>query len=199
MHIDYDGEIPVEISARHVHLSQADQDALFGDGYEMKVMKSLSQTGQYAAEEKVTVVGPKGELECRVLGPCRKQTQVELAVSDGVRLGIMPTVRLSGDLAGSAGCSLVGPKGRVDLKEGVINDVRHLHISDKEAEEWKVKDGDVISARVDGETPVTFHAIRVRIHPSFRLNIHLDTDEGNAAALPKGGGIAKLLRERDDA
>lgn len=195
MVIEYDGEIPVEVSARHVHLSQEHQDALFGAGYEMKILKNLSQTGQWAAEETVIVKGPKGELKCRVLGPCRKQTQVELAATDGFAIGVKPTIRLSGNLAGSAGgVTLTGPKGVVALAEGVINDIRHLHISDKEAEQWGVQQGEKISVRIESETPVTFHDIHVRVHPMFRLNVHLDTDEGNAASLGKDGGKGRLVK-----
>lgn len=191
---DHDKEIPVEISARHLHLSQEHQDALFGAGYEMKILKTLSQTGQWAAEETVLVKGPKGALKCRVLGPCRKQTQVELASTDGHVIGVKPSVRLSGDLAGSTGgVTLVGPAGEVALNEGVINDIRHLHISDDEAAALGVKQGDKISVRIDSETPVTFHDVHVRVHPSFRMNVHLDTDEGNAASLGKDGGQGRVV------
>ena len=125
----------------------------------------------------------------------RKQTQVELAFSDGYRLGIDPSIRISGDLKGSTGCTLIGPKGTVELAEGAINDLRHLHISEKEAAEWGVKHDDIISVRVEGPTPVTFHNIHVRVEPGFRLNVHLDTDEGNAVSLPKTGGVGRLVRE----
>lgn len=179
--------VRIEYSARHVHLSQEHQDVLFGPGYEMKVVKELSQTGQYAYEEKVTIKGAKGQAEARVLGPCRKQTQVELASSDGFRLGIETPVRVSGDLSGSGKCELVGPKGSVELAEGVINDKRHLHISDKEAEPLGLKSGDVITVRIPGATPLTVHNVAVRVHPSFRKNIHLDTDEANAASLDRQG------------
>jgi putative phosphotransacetylase len=186
-------EVRIEYSARHVHLSQEHQDILFGPGYEMKKLKELSQTGQYAYEEKVTVKGAKGQAEARVLGPCRKQTQVELAFSDGFKLGVATPVRVSGDLAGSGACELVGPKGSVELSEGVINDQRHLHISDKEAEGLGLKNGDVIAVRVPGETPITVHDVAVRVHPSFRMNIHLDTDEANAASLREQGASGTIV------
>lgn len=185
-------EVRIEYSARHVHLSQADQDVLFGPGYVMRPVKELSQTGQYAYEEKVTVRGPKGEFDARVLGPCRNQTQVELAVSDGIKLGVATPVRLSGDLAGSAACTLVGPKGQVELKEGVINDRRHLHMSDEEAAAWGLKPGDKVSVRVPGDTPLTVHDVTVRTHPSFRRNVHLDIDEANAAALREQGVMGTI-------
>lgn len=185
-------EVRIEYSARHVHLSQEHQDILFGPGYEMKKLKELSQTGQYAYEEKVIVKGSKGQAEARVLGPCRKQTQVELAFSDGFKLGVETPVRVSGDLAGSGTCELIGPKGSVELEEGVINDQRHLHISDKEAESLGLKNGDVIAVRVPGQTPITVHDVAVRVHPSFRMNIHLDTDEANAASLREQGAAGTI-------
>lgn len=186
--------VPVEYSARHVHLSQADQDVLFGAGYEMKPMKELSQTGQFAYEEKIAVRGPKGEFEARVLGPVRKQTQVELAWSDGRRLGVETPVRVSGDLAGSAGgVTLVGPKGEVSLKEGVINDERHLHISDTESEEFGLVTGDIIDVSIPGATPIIVREVVVRVHPSFRMNIHLDTDEANAASLTEQKKLGEIV------
>lgn len=186
-------EVRVEYSARHVHLSQEHQDILFGAGYQMTQLKELSQTGQYAYEEKVIVKGTKGQAEARVLGPCRKQTQVELAFSDGFKLGIETPLRVSGDLAGTGACELIGPKGSVELSEGVINDARHLHISDKEAETLGLKHGDTISVRVPGGTPITVHNVAVRVHPSFRMNIHLDTDEANAASLTQQGVTGSII------
>lgn len=190
-------EVRIEYSARHIHLSQEHQDILFGAGYEMKVLKELSQTGQYAYEEKVTIKGSKGEARARVLGPCRNQTQVELAYSDGFRLGIETPVRISGDLAGSAGCTLSGPAGDVVLEEGVINDKRHLHISDAEAEEMGLKTGDKISVRIPGDTPISVHDVVVRTNPAFRCNIHLDTDEANAAALSKQGIMGTWVKQEE--
>lgn len=186
--------VRIEYSARHVHLSQADQDALFGAGYQMKPIKELSQTGQFAYEEKVTVRGPKGEFDARILGPCRKQTQVELAWSDGRRIGIETPVRMSGDLAGSSGgVTLAGPKGEVALKEGVINDQRHLHCSDTEATELGLKTGDIIEIAVPGATPLVVREAVVRVHPSFRMNVHLDTDEANAASLNEQGAMGQIV------
>lgn len=186
--------VRIEYSARHVHLSQADQDVLFGAGYQMKPLKELSQTGQYAYEEKVVVKGPKGEFDARILGPCRKQSQVELAWSDGRKIGVATPVRVSGDLAGSGGgVTLVGPKGSVELKEGVINDQRHLHVSDTEAAELGLKTGDKIDVAVPGATPLIVRETVVRVHPSFRMNIHLDTDEANAASLNDQGVMGEIV------
>lgn len=186
--------VRIEYSARHLHLSQADQDVLFGPGYQMKPIKELSQTGQYAYEEKVVVRGPKGEFDVRVLGPCRKQTQIELAWSDGRKIGVETPVRVSGDLAGSAGgVTVVGPKGSIELKEGVINDQRHLHCSDTEAAELGLKTGDKIDVAIPGETPIIVRDTVVRVHPSFRMNIHLDTDEANAASLSAQGAMGEIV------
>jgi propanediol utilization protein len=187
-------QVRIEYSARHVHLSQADQDLLFGPGYQMKPIKELSQTGQYAYEEKVGVKGPKGEVSARILGPCRKQTQVELAWSDGRTLGVETPLRLSGDLAGSGGgVRLVGPQGSIELKEGVINDQRHLHCSDTEAAELGLKTGDVLDVSIPGHTPFIAREVIVRVHPSFRMNIHLDTDEANAASLDAQGAMGEIV------
>ena len=186
--------VRIEYSARHVHLSQADQDTLFGQGYQMKAIRELSQTGQFAYEEKVRVKGRKGEFDARVLGPCRKQSQVELAFSDGFRIGATAPVRVSGDLAGSGGgVSLVGPNGTVELKEGVINDERHLHCSDAEAAELGLKTGDMIDVAIPGATPIVVRDAVVRVHPSFRMNVHLDTDEANAASLSEQGAMGEIV------
>lgn len=189
-----EGMLPIEVSARHVHLSQADQDALFGPGYEMRIKKNLSQTGQWAAEETVIVKGPKGELKCRVLGPCRPCTQVEFAFSDGFRTGIEVVVRESGHHDGTPGCAIVGPKGTIKISKGVIDPQRHLHLSEEEAAAWGFKKGDILSFFVSGDQALVYHNAVVRVHPTFRLNIHLDTDEGNAASLPTFGSKARLVR-----
>lgn len=197
MHPALGRKVLIEYSARHVHLSQADQDVLFGAGYRMTILKQLSQTGQWAAEEKVVVQGRKGEFEARVLGPCREQTQVELAFSDGFRIGVSTPVRASGDLAGSGGgVTLVGPRGRVALAEGVINDQRHFHCSDVEAAEMGLHHEDLLSVRIPGETPITVHDVVVRLHPSFRSAVHLDTDEANAASLTQQGAIGEIVEVR---
>lgn len=187
-------KIKVEVSARHVHLAQEDQDVLFGKDYEMNQMKDLSQTGQWAADESVTVKGPKGELKTRVLGPCRKQTQVELSRTDCFKLGLYePEVRLSGNLEGTPGCELIGPKGSVTLKEGVIVPLRHIHISDEEAEARGLKTGDIKSVRVGGERAVIFEQVHVRTHPSFRMALHLDTDEGNTMWADKADNEGEII------
>ncbi len=186
--------VRIEYSARHVHLSQVDQDTLFGAGYQMKPLKELSQTGQFAYEEKVIVKGPKGEFDARILGPCRKQTQVELAFSDARRIGAAAPIRVSGNLAGSGGAvTIIGQKGSVTLQEGVINDERHLHVSDTEAVALGLKTGDLIDVAIPGDTPIIVRDTVVRVHPSFRMNIHLDTDEANAASLSAQGAMGEIV------
>ncbi len=172
-------KVRVEVSARHVHLSQADQDTLFGPGHQMNVIKDLSQPGQWAAEETVVVRGPKSEMKLRNLGPCRKQTQVELARTDCFALGIKAELRLSGDLKGTPGCKIIGPKGEVDLAEGCIVPLRHIHISEAQAAERGLKTGDRVKVRVSGPRGVVFEEVHVRANPDFDLACHLDTDEGN--------------------
>ncbi|MBU0624824.1 phosphate propanoyltransferase [Patescibacteria group bacterium] len=186
-------KISIEVSARHVHLSTADLAALFGANYELTKLKDLSQPGQWAAEEKITVRGPRGELECRVLGPCRPASQVELAKTDCLKLGIEPTLRLSGDHEDTPGCTLIGPQGEIEFKRGVIVAKRHIHLSDAEALERNLKNGDSVTVAVRGERAISFHNVILRTHESFRLNLHLDTDEGNAAWQEVGGGHGEII------
>jgi propanediol utilization protein len=186
-------KVRVEVSARHVHLSQADQDKLFGPDYRMKVIKDLSQHGQWAAEETMVIKGPKGEFKMRNLGPCRGQTQVELARTDCFALGIKADLRLSGDLKGTPGCKLVGPKGEVELAEGCIVPLRHIHISDVQAAERGLKSGDKVRIRVGGLRATTFEEVNIRVHPTFDLSMHLDTDEGNAVWADMKGEEGELI------
>jgi len=186
-------KVRVEVSARHVHLSQADQDKLFGPGHQMNVIKDLSQHGQWAAQETVTVRGPKGELKLRNLGPCRKQTQVELARTDCFTLGVKAELRLSGDLKGTPGCKVIGPKGEVDLAEGCIVPLRHIHISDKQAGERGLTNGDKVRLRVAGPRGIVFEEVNIRVHPTFDLACHLDTDEGNAVWADIKGAEGEII------
>lgn len=178
-------EVVVSVSARHVHLSQQDLETLFGSGAELHVHKDLYQKGFFAAEETVMVVGPRRRMlpSVRVLGPLRKQTQVELAFTDAISLGLDLPVRLSGDLAGSPGCVLVGPKGVVDLKEGVIRAERHVHLSPPEAAYYGVKDKEKVNVRIYSRCTTVFENVVARIDPKVRMEVHFDTDEGNAADL----------------
>ncbi len=177
-------EVVVTISARHCHLSREHIDILFGPGYELKPNKWLYQEGFYAAEETVMIVGPRRRMlpTVRVLGPPRSKTQVELAFTDAISLGIDAPVRLSGDLKGTPGCVLVGPAGSVDLKEGVIRAARHVHMNIRDAEYYGVKNGDAMCLRIEsGPCTTVFENVIVRADETSKLEVHLDTDEGNAA------------------
>jgi putative phosphotransacetylase len=176
----------VDASARHCHLSREDLDALFGPGYELTVYRDLYQPGNFAAKETVTIIGPRSRLisNLRILGPLRKQSQVELAFTDAISLGFdnIP-VRLSGNLAGTPGAWIMGPRGMVELKEGVIRAAIHVHMNPAEADYYRVKQGDLMQLRVGGDAATQFQRVHVRIDPTTRLNVHLDTDEANACGL----------------
>lgn len=172
----------VETSARHVHVSQEDLETLFGKGYELTKKKDLSQPGQYACNEKVTIVGSKKEMAASILGPVRPASQVDLSLTDARSIGVDAPIRESGDVAGSGACKLVGPCGEVELKEGVIAAKRHIHATPEDAEKLGVKDKDVVSVKIntDGRSLV-FGEVVVRVSPKFALAMHIDTDESNAA------------------
>ncbi len=172
----------VSVSARHVHLSQQDLETLFGPGAKLTVMKELYQEGFFAAEETVMVVGPRRRMlpTVRVLGPVRPETQVEMAFTDLISLGIDAPVRASGDIEGTPGCVLVGPKGVVELKKGVIRAERHVHMGPTDAEYFGVKDGDRMRLRVVSRCTTVFEDLLVRVGKKIKLEVHLDTDEGNA-------------------
>ena len=185
--------IPVGVSARHVHLSAADVEALYGAGHSLRPWRELRQPGQYAAEETVILAGPKGCLErVRVLGPPRARTQVEISRSDAVRLGLNPPVRESGDLHGSPGITLIGSKGTVQLREGLIAARRHVHMSPADAESFGVKDGENVRILAGQERGLIFGQVIVRVKQDFVLELHLDTDEANAAGCGDGD-TARLL------
>ena len=177
-------KILVEVSARHIHLSDADLAVLFGEGHQLTCKKELSQPGQFACEEKVTVKGPRGELKMSVLGPTRKDTQVEVSLTDARTLGVAALIRESGDIAGTNGCTLVGPCGTVELKEGVIAAKRHIHMTTKDAEYYGLTNGQIVEVKVEtnGRT-TTFGDTVVRVSDSYALAMHIDTDEANAAAV----------------
>ena len=181
-------KIIVETSARHVHVSQADLDVLFGAGYELHAKKALSQLGQYACEERVDVVGPKKTLTgVSILGPVRPSTQVEISLTDARTIGVSAPIRESGDIAGTGACKLVGPKGEVEIKEGVIAAKRHIHMTCADAEEFGVQDKDVVSVKVETEgRALTFGDVVVRVSDKFALAMHIDTDESNAACAAPG-------------
>jgi putative phosphotransacetylase len=181
-------KIPVGISGRHLHLTKEHLETLFGPGYELTVMKELTQPGQYAAEEKVDVMSPDGKLLAgvRILGPVRPASQVEISKSDALRFKFVAPVRSSGDVKGSGAATLVGPKGQVKIEEGVIIADRHIHFSPEEAKTFGVVDRQVVSLKVGGIKAGILDNVLCRVHPQFRLDCHLDTDDGSAFMLNTG-------------
>jgi len=177
----------IEVSAHHVHLAQAEVEALFGPGHQLTKHADLSQPGQYACKEQVTLVGPKGRIErVRVLGPTRKATQVEIAMTEQFKLGIYPPIRESGDIEGSPGCMLEGPAGSVAIEQGVICALRHIHMTPADALRYGLRDKCTVRVRVPGDREMVFGDVRIRIDPNFALAMHIDTDEANAANLRTG-------------
>ena len=186
--------VPAAVSNRHIHLSAGDVEALFGKGCQLQVLRDLSQPGQYACKETLTVIGPKGKLEnVRVLGPARGKTQVEVSITDTFLLGVEPVVRMSGDTAGTPGCRIAGPAGEVLLAEGVIAAARHLHISLEEAQAYGVSNGEVVQVVKEGVRETVFGNVVVRADAAFALELHLDTDEANAAQI-KNGDLLRLVK-----
>lgn len=174
--------VMMETSARHVHVTEETLEILFGKGYQLTKKKDLSQPGQFACEERVQVIGPKNSFPAvSILGPTRPADQVELSASDARSIGVAAPVRESGDIAGSGACKLVGPKGEVELKEGVIVAKRHIHMTPEDAENYGVKDKQVVSVKIDSpERSLVFGDVVVRVSPKFKLAMHIDTDESNA-------------------
>ena len=185
----------IETSARHVHVTREHLDILFGEGYELTKKKDLSQPGQFACEERVAVIGPKSSFPAvSILGPVRPATQVELSAGDARSIGVAAPIRESGDIAGTPGCKLIGPCGEVVLEEGVIAAKRHIHMTPADAEEFEVKDKEIVSVKLDTPRPVIYGDVVVRVSENFSLAMHIDTDESNAAACPMNaeGEIVKL-------
>ena len=185
-------KVPIEISARHCHLAAGDLVKLFGAGYELKKMRQLYQPSDFACQETVDIqFGPPNggkEIEMvRVVGPLREQTQVEISLTDAVGSGIVPPVRLSGNLQGSSRVILKGPAGHVELNEGLIISQRHIHCATDEAKKYNLKNGDLVSVKIDEGREVIFGKIIVRVRADYKLCLHLDTDEGNAAGINKTG------------
>jgi putative phosphotransacetylase len=192
-------QLVVNPSARHMHVCRADLDALFGTEYELKPFRALYQEGNFAAEETVVLIGPRGRSisNLRILGPLRSESQVELAFTDAISLGIenLP-VRISGDIAGTPGAFVLGPNGVVELKKGVIRAAMHVHMSPGEAKAYGVCHGDVMHLRIGGSAGVTFNQVHVRVSPTSRLEVHMDTDEANACALHLAKQVELIKPER---
>lgn len=182
----YRPHLVVNISARHCHLTQEHVEVLFGAGYKLTELKRLYQATDFASNETVAVVGPRQRMipGVRILGPCRQFSQVELAFTDAISLGIEAPVRLSGNIDGTPGCLLVGPKGTLQLMQGVIRAERHVHMGPRDAEYYGVKHLDRMNLRIEGSCPTTLEGLLVRTHPDWKLEVHIDTDEANAADLP---------------
>lgn len=181
-------KVLVETSARHVHVTDADLKILFGPNANLVPMKNLSQPGQYASEQRVTVVGPRGEMKnVVILGPTRKATQVEISATDARTLGIKAVIRESGDIEGTPSCKLIGPAGEVELQEGVIVAKRHIHITPEEAKNFELQDKEVVSVRIlSDQRSITFDDVVVRVREDFALAMHIDTDEANAGNIGPG-------------
>ncbi len=186
------GDVPVGISNRHIHLSKEHVEILFGAGYELQPLKDLSQPGQYACKEQLTIVGPslRPIEKVRVLGPVRSASQVEISRTDSYVLKVKPPVRESGKISGSAPITIIGPKGIVTLKEGCIIANRHIHMSLEDGKRFGVKDNDYVTVDVNSERRTRFYDVQVRVHKDFRLEMHLDTDDANAAALKNGDKVS---------
>ena len=178
-----ENKILVETSARHVHVTREALDILFGEGYELTKKKDLSQPGQFASSCKVTVTGPKGSLNLSILGPCRKETQVELSFTDARSLGLDCPVRESGVLAGSPGCTITGPEGSVEISEGCIIAKRHIHLTPEDAAKFGVVDKEIVQVKVGGDRALIFDEVVCRVSPDYATFMHVDYDEINAASL----------------
>lgn len=186
--------VPVGVSARHVHLTQEHVEILFGKGYQLTKKKEL-MGGQFASNELVTIVGLKLRAieNVRILGPVRSRSQVEISSTDAIKLGVKAPVRESGDVAGSAPVALVGPKGALYLTEGCIVAKRHIHMSPKDAAQAGVKDGDIVSVKVENERGTVFNQVKIRVDGSFTLEMHIDTDEANAAKIATGDTVRIIM------
>lgn len=180
-------KVPVSISARHIHLSKEHLEILFGQGYQLTKFKDISQPGQYAAEEKVTIVGPKNTIKnVRILGPIRKETQVEVSTTDTRVLGVKPVVRQSGVLNGTPGLTIIGPNGQVTLDKGCIVTERHIHMTPNDAQNYEVQDGQVVGVKVDSVRGGILENVYVRVREDFALDMHIDVDDSNAFGINNG-------------
>ncbi|MPM86520.1 Phosphate propanoyltransferase [bioreactor metagenome] len=187
--------IPIGVSNRHVHLSRKDVNFLFGKGYELTKLKDLKQPGQFAAEEVVTLKGPKGEIEkVRILGPLRENTQVEISVADSFKLGVKPPIKESGKLEDTPGIIIIGPKASVETSKGTMVALRHIHVPTEMAEKLNINDKDIVSVEISGDREATLGNVLVRVSDKYVLEMHVDMDEANACYL-KNGDLVKIVRK----
>ena len=194
---DAPNRVPLGVSNKHLHLTQEHVEILFGKGHQLTNIKDVKQPGQFACAECVKIVGPRGEFpKVRVLGPARAKTQVELSMTDARTLGLKPPIRESGQLEGTPGVKLIGPCGEIDLEEGVIIALRHIHMTPEIADALGLKDKDCVGVETSGERPLLFRDVLVRVSPKFAYEMHLDTDEANAAGL-KNGDLLKVLKKQE--
>ena len=187
-------QVPVGVSNKHIHVTREDLDALFGQGYELTVKKDLSQPGQYAAEERIEIIGSRSAMMLRILGPIRSKTQVEISMSDSFALGIDGILRESGNVNGTPGILLRGPKGEVEIKEGVIVAARHIHFHTDDAEKFGIVNKQKVKVKVSGPRATVFEEVVCRVDPTFALDMHIDTDEANAAGI-KNGDLLQVIPE----
>lgn len=186
-------KIPVGISARHVHVTREHLDILYGIGYQLTTKKELSQPGQFASNETVDIVTEKGSFKnVRILGPERKQTQIEISLTDSLKLRLQVPVKDSGDIKNSPGITIVGPKGTVKVEEGVIAAGRHIHMTPADAAEYGVKDKDTVKVICPGERGLVFDKVLIRVSDTFKLEMHVDTDEANAAMIKTGDSLEMI-------
>lgn len=192
----HDGKIPIGVSARHVHLAQAEVEQLFGENYQLTPKFELSQPGQFAAEETVVIAGPKGSIErVRILGPARSLSQVEVSWTDAMKLGLKPPLRISGDIHGSSPVTLIGPKGSVVLNEGLIIAQAHIHMSPADSARFQVVDGQSVQIKVEGIRPIILSNVVIRVSERYRLEMHIDTDEANAGLIQQGT-LAEIMHHQ---
>ena len=185
--------VEIEGSGKHCHVTRATLDILYGEGFELEVKKMLTQPGQYVTQQKLTLTGPRGTADISIVGPCRKVDQIELSFTDARALGFDPPIRDSGDVAGSAPCKLSGPKGEIELSEGVIIVKRHVHVSPEDAVKFGLKDKQIVKVKVGGERALVFDEVVVRSGPEHATYMHIDYDEINAAAIFGPSPMGEIL------
>ena len=188
-----DFKVEIEGSGRHCHVTEETLCTLFGDGFELEVKKMLSQPGQYATPHKITVVGPRRSAELTILGPCRKADQIELSMTDATSLGFTAPIRESGDVAGSPGCKIIGPKGEKEISEGVIIAKRHVHMTPDDAEKHGLADKQIVKVKVGGDRALIFDDVVLRVNPEFATYMHVDYDEFNAAAISADSNMGEII------